>query len=202
MSEGGDPPEADSGKPVARTREQFKRDLDDSSQAHAGNETSRDAFLAVAHTALFVAAVAFASDLDASTVKGFWLAIIGLSFNVLGLIAQTISYPAASHLIHRRYEQVNSKDEPKSKLVDVCNNIALWSFPASVLAICAFVLINLGTAMTEPTDPADGFKEALEKGVTAAPRAPRYEPSPRGRPGRNWSDSSTPSARLRATSAV
>ena len=107
-------------------------------EAHSQNEEGRDAFLAIAHTALFAASLGFIGNLiDNEPPKLIFILIIGWSSSVIGLGALTWSFYEAKRQILRasREEQTNPQ------AVRFANNVALWSFPTALLLIFPFAII-------------------------------------------------------------
>ena len=113
-------------------------------QAHIQNETGRDAFLALAHTALFAASVAFVGNLahagDARLIYllvGAWLA------SVVGLLALTTSFHDAGRHINRRREQLYLEVAEEPGRTAILNAIALWSFPFALVLTFVFATANV-----------------------------------------------------------
>lgn len=128
---------------TARTREDYDRELEGLTQAHIQNEAGRDAFVALAHTALFAASVSFVADVTPLAVAVWKPALIaGWACNVAGLLALTVSFGASRRLIDARRAAINH-GEPPSGALDMLNAISLWSFPLSILCLFSFVTANV-----------------------------------------------------------
>jgi len=113
-----------------RAVDEVRAELEALKDAHLENETARDAFLALAHTGLFAASIAFVSDLvEHGTPHFLLLLILAWLASVAGLCALTASYAVASKQIRRRHEQVYEATADQSKTADGLNAVALWSFP-------------------------------------------------------------------------
>ena len=109
-------------------------------EAHSQNEEGRDAFLAIAHTALFAASLGFIGNLiDKDPPKLIWLLIVGWSSSVIGLSALTWSFYEAKRQILR----ASKEEQTNPNAVRLANNAALWSFPVALLMIFLFAIINL-----------------------------------------------------------
>jgi hypothetical protein len=115
--------------------------------AHAQNEAGRDAFIAIAHTALFAASVSFVGDV-APLQEAIWrpALILGWTFDVTGLLALTFSFTTARRAIDARRAALNEPDPPAERLTETLNSIALWSFPLALLCLFSFVTANVVTA--------------------------------------------------------
>lgn len=138
-----------------RRPEERRRELDQIDQAHAQNETVRDSFLAVAHTALFAASIAFVGDITPlKTASWKWALIISWASSAGGLLALSISYPIVGGFIARRRRLIDDPNEPVCRVCAVVNNAALYSFPISVIALFLFVSINV-VRTNEPTKQTD-----------------------------------------------
>lgn len=128
-----------------RTPDECRDELTQLDQAHLQNETARDSFIAVAHTALFAASIAFIGDVvkleDASAswaVKTAWL------LNASGLVALSASYPLVSWHIGKRRGAIYDAAQPNCRICALFNWTALTAFPLSVIALLWFVLANVG----------------------------------------------------------
>lgn len=112
--------------------------------AHAQNEAGRDAFVALAHTALFAASVSFVGDV-APLDKAIWkpVLIAGWSADVTGLLALTFSFGAARRMIDARRAALNDLDPPTARSAELLNGIALWTFPIALLCLFSFVTANV-----------------------------------------------------------
>lgn len=128
-----------------RTPDECKNELAQLDQAHLQNETARDSFIAVAHTALFAASIAFIGDVvkleeafSGWAVKAAWICNAG------GLIALSISYPLVSWHIEKRRSAIYDPAQPDCRICSWLNWSALAAFPLSVIALLWFVLANVG----------------------------------------------------------
>lgn len=129
---------------MSRSIDDFSHERDMLDAAHTQNEAGRDAFVALAHTALFAASVSFVGDVaplaDAILIP---VLIAGWAASVIGLLALTISFGAARRAIDARREALNEEDPPKSRIPELLNAISLWSFPVSLLCLFSFVTANV-----------------------------------------------------------
>jgi len=136
--------------------------------AHAQNETGRDSFVALGHTALFAASVSFVGDvtpLAEATCKP--LLIAGWSADVIGLLALTLSFGAARRSIDARRAALNEIVPPVIRLAELPNGIALWSFPVALLCLFSFVTANVVYANDRPTSPPDAITRRVWSGAAA-----------------------------------
>lgn len=175
----------------SRSKEEIHAELESLNAAHLQNESARESFLALAHTALFAASVSFVGDLESgSGMKALWVLLLGWGASVVGLGALTLSYHESSRHIRKRHSQVYEAacDEPTG--LDALNGIALWSFPFALVSTFLFAAVNVGAMSKDrqtppppvvpitrgvtppPRMPNPGF------GVTPAPRAPAPPPKP------------------------
>lgn len=154
---------------MSRTAEDFAYERGTLDAAHNQNEAGRDAFVAVAHTALFAASVSFVGDV-APLNQAIWLPVLiaGWAASIIGLFALTISFGAARRAIDARRAALNEDNPPNSSLCDVLNAISLWSFPVSLLCLFSFVTANVVHENGRQTDPT--VVPRLEQG-TFAPAA-------------------------------
>jgi hypothetical protein len=134
-----------------RTKEDYEHERQALDAAHAQNEAGRDAFIAVAHTALFAASISFVADV-APITKAIWIPILisAWAANVIGLFALTLSFGAARRAIDARRAALNDEDPPNHPWAEGLNAIALWSFPASLLCLFSFVTANVIHANDRP----------------------------------------------------
>lgn len=142
--------------------------------AHAQNEAGRDAFVALAHTALFAASVSFVGDV-APLTQAVWkpALICGWLADVVGLLALTVSFGAARKAIDARRAALNDVEPPNSNVAEVLNGIALWSFPVALLCLFSFVTVNVVKADDREAKPA--VATAQPRGARVIPAAPRTE---------------------------
>ena len=112
--------------------------------AHAQNEAGRDAFAALAHTALFAASVSFVGDVT-PLKDAVWkpLLITGWTADVIGLLALTLSFGAARRTIDARRAALNDTEAPGGLALEALNGVALWSFPVALLCLFSFVTANV-----------------------------------------------------------
>lgn len=140
---------------MARTLEEFAHERAGLDAAHAQNEAGRDAFIALAHTALFAASISFVGDV-APLGEAVWrpALVLGWLCNVGGLLALTVSYAASRKAIDARRAALNDDHAPENKVLDRLNGTALWSFPAALLFLFSFVTANVVNADAEQPKPA------------------------------------------------
>ena len=130
-----------------RTEDDFKHERSAIDAAHVQNEAGRDAFTALAHTALFASSVAFVGDV-APLAGAIWkpALITGWLASVIGLLALTFSFGAARRSIDVRRSSLNDPEPSEDKLCEYLNATALWSFPVALLCLFAFVTANVVSA--------------------------------------------------------
>jgi hypothetical protein len=158
---------------VARDIEEVRAELSALNDAHLQNETTRDAFLALAHTALFAASVSFVSDLIKNGAGDFlWLLLVAWISSVVGLSALTASYSATARLIKSRQDQVYSATVKEPKLANILNSIALWSFPVALLSTFAFAGLTIFSMPDERPPSPPPAVVPTRRGVTPPQRAP------------------------------
>lgn len=132
---------------TGRSPDDFNHERQSLDAAHAQNEAGRDAFVALAHTALFAASVSFVGDV-APLAQAVWkpVLILGWLADVIGLLALTVSFGAARKAIDARCAALNDPEPPDSWTAEVLNGIALWSFPVALLCLFSFVTANVVSA--------------------------------------------------------
>ncbi len=152
---------------VQRTSDDYAHERAILDMAYAQNEAGRDTFVALAHTALFAASVAFVGDVTPLR-EAVWrpALILGWICSVAGLLTLTFSFGAARRAIDARRAALNDEEPPASRRLDVLNGISLWSFPASLLCLFSFVTANVVQA-DEPQ-----AKSAPSAAVSTQHRAP------------------------------
>jgi len=129
---------------MSRRLEDFNHEREMLDAAHAQNEAGRDAFVALAHTALFAASIAFVGEVTHVTDAVCITALIcGWAASVIGLLALTFSFWAARRAIDARREALNDDVPPEAWLADMLNAVALWSFPLALLCLFTFVTANV-----------------------------------------------------------
>lgn len=123
--------------------------------AHVQNEAGRDAFVALAHTALFAASVSFVGDV-APLNEALWkpALICGWLADVVGLIALTVSFGAARRAIDARRATLNDAIPKHSRSAEILNAVALWSFPTALVFLFSFVTVNVVYADGKRLKPA------------------------------------------------
>jgi hypothetical protein len=130
--------------PSERSLEEIECELEGLKQAHLQNETTRDAFLALAHTALFAASVSFVGDLARDgPARILWLLIVGWSASIVGLCTLTFSYFEAARHIRRRHNQVYAPVADEPRVGNALNAIALGSFPVALISTFIFAAANM-----------------------------------------------------------
>jgi hypothetical protein len=130
-----------------RTLDDFEHERGALDAAHTQNEAGRDAFVALAHTALFAASVSFVGDV-APITEAIWrpALIAGWTADVVGLLALTFSFGAARRAIDARRKALNDPEPPSDRISEWLNGIALWSFPVALLCLFSFVTANVVNA--------------------------------------------------------
>lgn len=155
----------------------YERQLLDS--AHNQNEAGRDAFIAIAHTALFAASVSFVGDV-APLNDAIWLPALlsGWAGSVVGLLALTFSFGAARRAIDARRAALNDDNPPNSSFSEMLNAVALWSFPVTLLCLFSFVTANVVHANGRQTaHPAVAIRPEQGSVATAASALPQPQRS-------------------------
>lgn len=169
--------------PAQRDLNEVSEELAALKDAHLQNESARDAFLAIAHTALFAASVAFVGDVaGTASPKIIWVLILGWSVSVVGLCALALSYFVTTTHIRRRHEQVYEPVVDEPLLANAMNSVALWSFPLALISTFAFAAVNVRAMSKEPQEPPQPSLP-ITRGVTPPPRHPNpgfgVTPAPR-----------------------
>lgn len=156
----------------SRTPEEIAHELQALDAAHAQNETGRDAFIALAHTALFAASVSFVGDI-APLTDAIWQPALLLAWfaDVVGLLALTVSFGAARHLIDARRKTLYDPTAPSHFWADFINSVALWSFPVALLCLFSFVSANVIHANGRNIRPAVVSGSSPTRGDTAPSRS-------------------------------
>lgn len=197
------------GLTAGAVKEMSERSIDDFNHerqaldaAHAQNEAGRDAFIALAHTALFAASVSFVGDVAPITEAILRpVLILGWLANVVGLSTLTVSFHVARKAIDARRAALNDPDPPNNRLCEWLNATALWSFPLALLCLFSFVTANVvhpdvrQTKLTAPAELRDAGNHATpscadtRRHIEAGKRS---DPAPKGTSG--TAPSSTPSS--------
>jgi hypothetical protein len=127
-----------------RSQDDCLAELANIDQAHIQNEAGRDGFLALAHTGLFAASIAFIGGIsEAAHAKCLWLLIFAWFTSVVGLVALTISYHVASQHINKRRQQIYEQTADSPNWAMFLNHIALWSFPFALVSTFVFATVNM-----------------------------------------------------------
>ena len=151
-----------------RTKDDYDHERQALDAAHVQNEAGRDAFIALAHTALFAASVSFVGDVAPITQAICKPVLIaGWIADVVGLLALTFSFGAARRAIDARRVALNDSEPPTDVWAERLNTIALWSFPVGLLCLFSFVTANVVHADVRQAKPAANT-ELREKGSNAA----------------------------------
>lgn len=177
---------------AGRPKKDIDREWAELVAALTANSTARDSFLAIAHTALFAASIAFLSDIVGDQPPiAIWLLVISWAMGVIGLMALTVSYVSADKAIRKRFEQIHDLEAPNANITDRLNLLATVTFAVSLILTFAFSSINV-LYMTErrnsPSYEQRGVAPAPRMpsdtghgggaGVPPAPRMPSPSPSP------------------------
>ena len=160
---------------MTRSPEEVERELQVIDAAHAQNEAGRDAFVALAHTALFAASVSFVGDVAPVThAKLLPVLLFGWTADVVGLLALTVSFSAARRFTDARRRALYEPEAPAGRLPKWLNAISLWSFPVALVCVFLFVLTNVVAAheqqgqRTSPTRTrAEGIDPAPTRSLPA-----------------------------------
>lgn len=134
---------------MTRTDEQKREEVVGITAALSANASQRDAFIALGHTVLFTASIAFMGDVrPADEIEFVWVLLVGWTLNALGLVALTWSFHVAHKDGLRRIALIHDDAaDVSSKNLDTINGIALWTFPSAMIAIAAFAGLNLWSVM-------------------------------------------------------
>ena len=129
---------------MSRLIDDFNHERQVLDAAHAQNEGGRDAFVALAHPALFAATLSYVGDV-APVTQAVWLPalIAGWAADVVGLLALTFSFGAARRAIDARRQALNEEEAPSATRAERLNAIALWSFPIALLCLFSFATANM-----------------------------------------------------------
>jgi hypothetical protein len=162
-----------------RTVEQKRDELNSLDQAHIQNETARDSFIGLGHTALLAASISFVGDVvplaDALCMPALilsWLA------GIVGLLSLAMSFEEARRAIDRRRQAINDFDAPDSVDADKLNRIALWTFPVALITLFVFVTANVVRPMSQNSRPPNDPRISTH-GMSPPPRSPAVMPTPR-----------------------
>ena len=133
---------------MSRDPEHIAQEAAGIASALIANEGQRDAFLALGHTVLFTASIAFVSDVrPAEEVQGLWLLFVAWTLSIIGLFALTLSFQTAKSEAEKRLRDIHKDHvDDRGLLTNFCNGIALWTFPLSMLLTVIFAGINLWNA--------------------------------------------------------
>jgi hypothetical protein len=161
-----------------RSAKEFEYERQSLDATHIENETSRDSFIGLAHTALFASSVSFVGDITPLT-EVVWRPVLIFCWlsSVVGLLALTFSFGAARRAIDVRREALHNREAPENKLCDTLNAVALWSFPMALMSLFIFVSVNVIGNMSDKTTPPP--PTPLSKGVNPPARAPAFYNSPK-----------------------
>jgi hypothetical protein len=169
-----------------RSLDDFNHERQALDAAHAQNEAGRDAFIALAHTALFAASVSFVGDV-APITEAIWrpALVLGWLAAVVGLLALSFSFGAARRAIDARRAALNDADPPNDRICELLNATALWSFPVALLCLFSFVTANVVHADVRQAKPSatTELRETRGKPAPASADARRHiEPRERSDP--------------------
>lgn len=145
-----------------RTDDDFAHERTALDAAHQQNETQRDSFIALAHTALFAASISFVGSV-APLRTAIWRPVLvtGWTSSVVGLLALTFSFGAARREIDRRRAALNDETPPApSQILGLLHTVATWSFPLSLLCLFSFVTANVVSA-DEPSSKPPAAQPAV-----------------------------------------
>lgn len=134
---------------MTRTDDQKREEVAAITAALSANASQRDAFIALGHTVLFTASIAFMGDVrPADEIEFVWVLLVGWTLNAIGLVALTWSFQAAHEDGVRRIAQIHDDAaDVGSTSLHVANCIALWTFPTAMIAIAIFASLNLWSVM-------------------------------------------------------
>ena len=159
-----------------RAPEDFAHERTALDSAHQQNETQRDSFIALAHTALFAASVSFVGNVTPLRTA-IWrpVLITGWTSSIIGLLALTLSFHFARQAIDARRAALNDDDPPASRTLEALNAISLWSFPISLLCLFSFVTANVVSAHEPSSESPVSAQPTLPPGRGCLPAAPRTD---------------------------
>lgn len=153
-----------------RTEDEIRHDRQAFDNAHVQNEAGRDAFVALAHTGLFAASIAFVGDV-APVTAAIWkpVLIAGWLASVVGLLALTWSFHEARKATNAMRDALYKSEPPSYKFCEGLNAVALWSFPVALVCLFSFVTVNVVSANDRQAKiPAATKASAVEEGRNAA----------------------------------
>lgn len=127
-----------------RTEEEKQQELSSLTQSHTQNETARDAFVGLGHTALFAASISFVGDV-APLKSATWIPalIMAWTSSVVGLLALALSFEIARKAIDARISAINETEAPASPALERVNRLSLWTFPLSLVLVFVFAAANV-----------------------------------------------------------
>lgn len=130
-----------------RSPQEVQQEAAELSAAQIANGGQRDAFAALGHTVLFTASIAFIGDIrPAVEVQGLWLLMISWTSSVIGLFALTLSFQIAHSEADKRRQAIHDVlVDDRGLVTNMCNGIALWTFPLSMLLTVVFAAVNIGS---------------------------------------------------------
>lgn len=128
-----------------RSPEDCWSELEAIDAAQIANEAQRDAFVALGHTALFAASIAFIGDVrPAGEAETLWSLYIAWASSIVGLIALMFSFDVARRAANSRRRSIYYQIvDDSAALVNLCNAVARWTFPISLIFLAAFAAINV-----------------------------------------------------------
>ncbi len=130
---------------MSRTDEQKREEVAEINAALSANASQRDAFIALGHTVLFTASISFMGDVrPAQEIEFVWVLLFAWALNAVGLIALTWSFQAAHSDNNRRIDRIHDDAAVDgNKCLGITNGVALWTFPAAMIATAVFAALNL-----------------------------------------------------------
>lgn len=134
---------------MTRTDEQKQAEVDRINANQSANDGQRDAFVALGHTVLFTASISFMGEVRPAAEIEFVYILFGAWFvSAVGLLALTWSFQAAHNDNNRRVDTVHDDNaDDRNVGLELANEIALWTFPAAMIATAIFAALNLWSVM-------------------------------------------------------
>lgn len=134
---------------MSRTDKQKREEVAEINAAMSANASQRDAFIALGHTVLFTASISFMGDVrPAREIEFVSVLFFAWFLNAVGLIALTWSFQAAHNDNNRRIDRIHDDSAVDgNKGLEIANGVALWTFPAAMIATAVFAALNLWSVL-------------------------------------------------------
>lgn len=127
-----------------RSESDWRPELQDINASHLANEAQRDALVALGHTALFAASIAFIGGVEAlKSAHGLGFLCGAWGSSVIGLFALTLSFELAKRCANDRRKAIHDQNAPHGSMAELSNSVALWTFPLSMTLLTIFAVVNI-----------------------------------------------------------